>query len=132
MPFNIDFSKKKTILVVGEQFPSNIYSWQAVAQEWGANLAIVTAPEGHPNASITWTEKILNSINEDTAVVAMAQVHWADGTWFDLEAIGQKTHRFDAPLIIDGTQSVGALPFDLRDLPVDALICGGYKCLPII
>ena len=32
-------------------------------------------------------------------------------------------------LIIDGTQSVGALPFDVQKIQPDALICGGYKWL---
>jgi selenocysteine lyase/cysteine desulfurase len=59
----------------------------------------------------------------------MAHIHWADGTLFDLAAIRKRTRENDALLIIDGTQSVGALPFDVATLQPDALICAGYKWL---
>ena len=34
-----------------------------------------------------------------------------------------------AAFVVDGTQSVGALPFDVREIQPDALICAGYKWL---
>ncbi|HET9053587.1 MAG TPA: aminotransferase class V-fold PLP-dependent enzyme, partial [Cyclobacteriaceae bacterium] len=39
------------------------------------------------------------------------------------------TREVGALLIIDGTQSVGALPFNLQTIQPDALICGSYKWL---
>ncbi len=37
--------------------------------------------------------------------------------------------KLDAYLIIDGTQSIGALPFDQKKIQADAIICAGYKWL---
>jgi selenocysteine lyase/cysteine desulfurase len=34
-----------------------------------------------------------------------------------------------ALLIVDGTQSVGAMPFDVQKIKPDALVCAGYKWL---
>ena len=59
----------------------------------------------------------------------MGNVHWADGTLFDLIQIRKRTLDVGALLIIDGTQSVGALPFDVQKIKPDALVCGGYKWL---
>ena len=59
----------------------------------------------------------------------MPHIHWADGTLFNLMAIREKTREHDALLIIDGTQSVGALPFSVAKIQPDALICAGYKWL---
>ena len=59
----------------------------------------------------------------------MSHIHWADGTLFDLKAIRQRTRDVGALLIIDGTQSIGALPFDIQEIQPDALICAGYKWL---
>jgi len=67
--------------------------------------------------------------NDETLLVALAHVHWTDGTLFDLESIGQKCRQKEALLIIDGTQSVGALPFDVEKIQPDALICAAYKWL---
>ena len=59
----------------------------------------------------------------------MGNIHWANGTLFNLKAIREKTKRHNALLIIDGSQSVGALPFSVKELQPDALICAGYKWL---
>jgi selenocysteine lyase/cysteine desulfurase len=56
-------------------------------------------------------------------------VHWADGTRFNLMDIRKRTKEVGALLIIDGTQSVGALPFDVEKIQPDAVVCAGYKWL---
>ena len=48
---------------------------------------------------------------------------------FDLEAVGARAREVGAALVVDGTQSVGALPFDLEAVLPDALACAGYKWL---
>jgi selenocysteine lyase/cysteine desulfurase len=62
-------------------------------------------------------------------LVALGNVHWADGTRFDLVEIRKRTREVGALLVIDGTQSVGALPFNVKQIQPDALVCGGYKWL---
>ncbi|MEZ4792168.1 MAG: aminotransferase class V-fold PLP-dependent enzyme [Gelidibacter sp.] len=59
----------------------------------------------------------------------MGNIHWSNGSLFGLKAIRQKTKTHDALLIIDGSQSVGALPFSVKEIQPDALICAGYKWL---
>ena len=76
-----------------------------------------------------WNERILNSIDTKTKLVSLGHVHWADGTLFQLTDIRKRTKEVGALLVIDGTQSVGALPFDVDVIQPDALICGGYKWL---
>ena len=76
-----------------------------------------------------WNDSILKSITKKTKVVSLAHSHWADGTLFNLKAIREATHSVGAKLVVDGTQSVGALPFSIKEFNVDALVCGGYKWL---
>ena len=59
----------------------------------------------------------------------MAQIHWANGFIFDLKAIRKKTKHHSALLIVDGSQSIGALPLSIKDIQPDALVCAGYKWL---
>lgn len=125
---NVPFSKGDNIIVVGEQFPSNIYPWRSVASEKGAEIITITPPKSKERGR-DWNEKIMNAINEKTKLVAIANVHWADGTRFNLQAIRSLTREVGAWLAIDGTQSVGALPFDVSEIQPDALICAGYKWL---
>ena len=126
---NSPIEQGQNIVVLEEQFPSNVYLWQKIAKERGAEVRFVNAPKSLIGRGKAWSEAILQSIDNQTAVVAMPHVHWADGTKYELKAISEKIHSVDGLLIIDGTQSVGALPFDVSEIKPDALVCGGYKWL---
>ena len=126
---NIQLSQKDEVLVVGEQYPSNYYSWQNITTKFGAKIKMVTAPDETKNRGKLWNEKILNSISDKTRVVAIGNVHWTDGTVFRLEQISKKAKQHNALLIIDGSQSIGALPFDIQKIKPDAVFCVGYKWL---
>uniref|UniRef100_UPI0025DEDD39 aminotransferase class V-fold PLP-dependent enzyme n=1 Tax=Algoriphagus sp. TaxID=1872435 RepID=UPI0025DEDD39 len=51
------------------------------------------------------------------------------GVKFNLKAIGEKCQEIGAYFIVDGTQSVGAMPMDVKEFKIDALICAAYKWL---
>ncbi|MFQ5446009.1 MAG: aminotransferase class V-fold PLP-dependent enzyme [Saprospiraceae bacterium] len=124
---NVKLSPGQNIVTVGEVFPSNYYCWQRAAAENGATVRMVKAPETPEGRGAVWNEQLLEAIDRQTTVVSLPHVHWADGTLFDLAAVRQRSREVGALLVVDGTQSVGALPFDVRELQPDALICGGYK-----
>jgi selenocysteine lyase/cysteine desulfurase len=126
---NLNIKRDQHIIVAGEQFPSNYYPWQSLCEETGASIKTVNAPEDFVDRGKRWNEKILDAINSNTRAVAIANFHWADGTRFDLLAIRKRTKEVGALLIVDGTQSVGAVPFDIQKIQPDALICAGYKWL---
>lgn len=126
---NITLQATDEVLIIDEQFPSNYYSWKKLTDRYGATLKIVKAPEAKTNRGAQWNESILEAITENTTVVAMGQVHWSNGTLFDLKAIRKKTHAVDSLLIIDGSQSIGAFPFSIEEIQPDALIVAGYKWL---
>ncbi|MGK7369429.1 MAG: aminotransferase class V-fold PLP-dependent enzyme, partial [Candidatus Halalkalibacterium sp. M3_1C_030] len=126
---NLPRNTSKKIVVVGEQFPSNVYPWMRFCEETDADLQIITAPEEPVNRGKKWNELILDAIDTDTLMVAIGNIHWTDGTLFNLKAIGERVREVEAYLIIDGTQSVGALPLDIQEIQPDALICAGYKWL---
>ena len=117
----------QTIVLALEQFPSHVYAWQRL-QERGVKLRTVAPPDA-PNRGEAWNEALLAAIDASTLAVALPHVHWSDGTCFDLAAIGARAREVGAALIVDGTQSLGALPFDVGELQPDALIVAGYKTL---
>ena len=124
---NIAIDKHQTIVMMEEQFPSNYYSWKRLAHKSGAQLKVIGTKNA--NRTIDWNERILEAIDERTAVVAMGTVHWADGSLFNIKAISKRAKKYGALLILDGTQSVGAMPFSIEEIQTDALICAGYKWL---
>jgi len=126
---NLNLKKDQHIVVTAEQFPSNYYSWKSIVDEAGASLKSITPPDEFIDRGKKWNERILEAIDKNTRAVAVPNVHWVDGTRFDLEAIRKRTKDVGALLIIDGTQSIGALPFDLDKINPDAVICAAYKWL---
>ncbi|MDX2247765.1 MAG: aminotransferase class V-fold PLP-dependent enzyme [Bacteroidia bacterium] len=126
---NIPLKKGEKILIMDEQFPSNVFGWQKLAQKTGAEIIKVAPPKVFQQRGERWNERILAAIDSRTRVVSLPHFHWSDGTRFDLEAIRKKTWEVGAKLIIDGTQSVGAYPFDINRIQPDAMFAGGYKWL---
>jgi len=121
---NLDIKAGQNIVLLHEQFPSNVYSWLNF-QEQGVSIKTVR----QSGSKKDFNEQILAAIDENTALVTIPQVHWADGYLFDLLEIGKKARQVAAAFVIDGSQSVGALAFDVNTIKPDALIVAGYKTL---
>lgn len=126
---NIKLNKGDEIVLIEEQFPSNYYVWEKLAHKYDAVLKIVKQPTSQENKGKLWNEAILNTINDKTAFIALGNIHWTNGTIFNLKAIRKKTTEHNALLIIDGSQSIGAMEFSIKEIQPDALICAGYKWL---
>ncbi len=126
---NIPLSEGENIVIVADQFPSNYYTWKRVAAEKGAFIKVVAAPPIAQRRGALWNARILKAIDERTKVVTMANIHWSDGTLYDLKTIGKKARNVGAYFILDTSQTGGALPFDVQELKPDALVNVGYKWL---
>jgi selenocysteine lyase/cysteine desulfurase len=118
----------QNIVVTAEQFPSNVYAWWKLARRSQAQLRAVNPLSTRQRAS-AWNEALIEAIDERTAIVAVPIVHWTDGTRFDIARVSARARSFGAALVIDGTQSVGALPFNVQEIRPDALVVAAYKWL---
>ena len=125
---NLPVARGSSIVLLAEQFPGNVYAWHRVARESGARIVTVARPESATPGAL-WNERVLDAIGPDTAVVAMPQIHWTDGTVFDLARIGRRVRDVGAALVVDGTQSIGAMPFSVREVQPDLVVAAGYKWL---
>ena len=111
---NLPLKKGQSILVLAEQFPSNYYPWQRLAGENGGMLKVVPWPEDHD-----WTAAVLNELTSEVAIAALPNVQWTSGGRLDLVRISQACHNVGAALVLDLTQSLGALPFSVSSLKND-------------
>lgn len=125
---NLTVGSGQNIVITHEQFPGNVYSWRRLSGEAGAELRVVE-PEPASNRGRSWNARLLEAIDGRTAIVSVPNVHWTDGTWFDLVEVGRRCRDVGAALVVDATQSVGALDFDVEAVQPDALIVAAYKWL---
>lgn len=129
---NLTLRPGQNVVLLEEQFPSNVLAWTRLARDAGAEVRTVARPEPDRAGSATgerWTTRVLEAMDPDTALVALPQAHWTDGTLLDLAAVGERAGEVEAVFVVDATQTIGAHPFRLDRVGADAVFCAGYKWL---
>lgn len=129
---NLDLGRGEAVVVLEDQFPSNVFAWTRLARSVGGEVRSVARPspeEGPEPVGRRWTDRVLEAIGPDTALVALPQAHWTDGTLLDLERVGERAREVGAVFVVDATQTIGAHPFRLDRIGADAVFCAGYKWL---
>lgn len=118
---NLRLGPGRRVVVLADQFPSNVYAWRRLAAEQGGEVVAVDGAD--------LTEAVLALLDERCAIVALPQVRWTDGRLLDLGRIGARCRQVGAALVLDLTQSLGAAPFDIAAVRPDFLVCAAYKWL---
>jgi selenocysteine lyase/cysteine desulfurase len=113
-----------TIVLMEGEFPSNVYPWRRAAIERGATIKTVHTPlEGD------WTSAILSVLDPSTKVAALSGYHWMTGAPVDLTLVSKRCSELGTALVLDMTQSLGAVPFNVDEIKPDFMIAAGYKWL---
>eukprot|EP01039_Chlorochromonas_danica_P003813 gene3813-4163_t len=124
------------VLLLEMEMSSAVYPWQYACKEVGASIKIVPTPDWQ-RKDASWKENILQALWEEeegvVAVLALPQVHWCDGSLIDLQAISLDLERIEITkrplLIVDATQSVGAMSCDITTFSPAFLACSVHKWL---
>jgi len=115
----------ENIVSTAVSFPSTVYPWKRVADYTGAEIRLAQYDDNY----YTKPENILKLIDNNTAVITLSHVEFTNGQCYDLEYFARVAHSVNALLVVDATQSAGAIPIDVYKSKVDVLIAGGYKWL---
>ena len=123
---NLPLQRGEAVLVLDGQFPSNLLPWQQRCVEVGARMVVARRDARHD-----WTAAVLRALDDAPGIVTLAlpHVHWQDGTLLDLTTIANRAHERDARLVLDLSQSLGALPVDMDEWRPDFVVAVGYKWL---
>ena len=121
---NLPVKSGHRIVLLDDQYPNNVLPWIEKCEREGAELVFVARAEGD-----NLTSGVLEAIDERTAITALPHCFWTDGTLINLVAVGARCREVGAALVVDATQSVGALPLDVAEIRPDFLVVSGYKWL---
>lgn len=110
----IDWQPGDRIVTLEHEFPNNFYH-----PAWLANrgVELVEADWDH----------FYDSITERTRLVALSTVNYSTGFRPPMEEIGRFLRDRGVQFYVDGTQSLGALQFDIDAVQPDILSAHGYK-----
>jgi cysteine desulfurase / selenocysteine lyase len=102
------------------EFPSSILPWL----NRGSYIHFVKAKNGR-----ILKQDISDAINSKTRLVVISHVQYSTGFRQDLVDLSELTRRHGLFLIVNPTQSLGALHFDVKDFNVDFMASNGHKWL---
>jgi cysteine desulfurase/selenocysteine lyase len=102
----LNLSPEDSIVTLQDEFPNQLYLPQLREVPW---------------------DQFYKSIDSSVKLVAISQVNYATGFRPPLAEIGSFLKSRGIPLYVDGTQSLGALAFDVRKTPVDVCAVHAYK-----
>ncbi|MFQ5410150.1 MAG: aminotransferase class V-fold PLP-dependent enzyme [Anaerolineales bacterium] len=112
------------IIVCDMEFPTNVYPWMGLARRSDAELRIVPPDNG----GLT-LRRLEEHADSSTALVAVSSVEFLTGHRTDLRALGDYCRSHDILFVVDGIQSLGHVPMDVRAMQIDFLSTGGMKSL---
>ena len=106
------------------EFPSVVYPWMRVARSTGCELRL-TEDENH----VIDPGELYSLVDAHTSAVCISHVQYSTGQRLNLKELAAVAHSHGALLVVDATQSAGAVPIDVVADDVDFLVTSGYKWL---
>jgi cysteine desulfurase / selenocysteine lyase len=112
----LDWQSGDRVVTLEHEFPNNLYA-PGVLERFGVEMI-----------ACAW-ERFYETVNARTRLVVLSSVNYNTGFAPPLEELADFLRSRGILLYIDGTQSVGALRFDVRRIQPDMLAVHGYKWL---
>ncbi|MDY0746866.1 kynureninase [Paucibacter sp. R3-3] len=111
-------SQRRLIVSERENFPTDLYIAQSLAQQHGFTLKLIDSSDELPAV-----------LDEQLAVLMLTQVNYRSGRVLDMQAITAQAHAAGVLVVWDLSHSAGAIPVDLLAANADFAVGCGYKYL---
>jgi len=115
--------RRNKVVITDLEFPTNAQIWYAQELR-GARVVRISEEKGQIPL-----EKYEQAIDEETLIVATAQVAFRNGAKQDIPAIASIARRKGALTMVDSYQALGTMPFDVKKAGVDFVVGGMLKYL---
>lgn len=112
----LEWQPRDRIVTLADEFPNNLYAPHRLKER---GVEFVECP---------W-EQIHETVHERTRLVVVSSANYNTGLVPSLPELSKLCRSHGAVLFVDGTQSLGALQFDVREMQPDVLAVHGYKWL---
>jgi len=111
------------VVLANREFPANVYPWLNL-KDRGVEIRWVEERNGR-----LFLDDFAAAVDARTRVLSVSSVEFFSGFRNDLAGLAELCRPGDALFVVDGIQSLGALPIDVEELGVDALAADGHKWL---
>ena len=118
----LDLQEGDEVLIYQDDFPVNVYPWQALESR-GVTVRRLSTPT---LGEIT-PDLVVEQLTAKTRLVALASCHFVSGYRIDHDAIGRLLRERDVLFCLDAIQTLGAFPTTVEH--VDFLAADAHKWL---
>ena len=112
------------IITAKGEFPVQYATWKPMEEREGVKLKIVA-----PRDRFIAADDLIAAMTPRTRVISVSHVRFDDASLIDASRVAAACHAQGAILVLDVSQSCGAVPMDVNELGADFLVCAGYKWL---
>jgi selenocysteine lyase/cysteine desulfurase len=119
----LDWRDGDEVVIPRGEFPSNRLPWQHLGRR-GVTLREIDLGTG-PDCEA----RLADVLSARTRVLQVSWVSFTDGRRLDPAPLAAACRDRDVLFVVDGSQGVGGLPFDMAAAGCDVLLGAGYKWL---
>jgi len=112
------------VITAKGEFPVQYATWKPMEERQGVKLKIVA-----PRDRFITADDLIDALTPRTRVVSVSHVRFDDGSLLDAARVAAACHAQGSLLVLDASQSCGAVPIHVNELGADFLVCAGYKWL---
>jgi len=111
------------MVTAAEEYPANIYPWMNL-NDRGVEVRLVAGRDRR-----LWLDDFKALMDARTRLVSVSSVEFASGFRNDLNGLGALCRERGILFFVDAIQSLGVLPLDVQQTPIDFLAADGHKWL---
>lgn len=114
--YGFDWKEGDQVITTNHEHTNALAPLYQIRDRYG--IVIRTADIG-PQGDRPVLEAVSELVTSRTRLIDISHVLWTTGAVLDVRSVGQMGREYGIPVLIDGAQSAGAIPVDVKDLDVD-------------
>lgn len=122
--YALKWSAGDEVIIAGGEFPTHYTTWKPMEAREGIKVQIA-----HPKGQFMQAGDLIAAMTPQTRVISVSHVRFDDGSILDASSLAAACKRNGTLLVLDVSQSCGAIPMDVRSLGADFIVSAGYKYL---
>ena len=122
--YALKWSAGDEVIIAGGEFPAHYATWKPMEAREGIKVQIT-----HPQDQFIQSGDLIAAMTPRTRVISVSHVRFDDGSILDASSLAAACKRNGTLLVLDVSQSCGAIPMEVSSLGADFIVCAGYKYL---
>src|ERR1700681_1148892 len=122
--YALKWSAGDEVIIARGEFPVQYATWKPMEAREGIKVRIAV-----PQGQFIQSDDLVAAMTPSTRVVSVSHVRFDDGSMLDVSSLAAACKRHGTLLVLDVSQSCGAIPMNVRSLGADFIVCAGYKYL---